>query len=390
MKRYNLKKCTTVLLALTLVISGVALMPNKAQASEETEKVVKFQDVDYSTFEDCIDDKKAPVCTLENNVAEDKKVGYLFAGWFTKEGNPIKEKADANNAETVAAKFIPSYLTGIACQVKANAGVEGVDKTNLRIVSLVHSTNYEAVGFNVYGRDDYNGDGLVDEWVMYQYSSTTTNKAQSTKVYSGLQVYKLDDSNNLVADGEPKTPADIFGADAEGFKFTTMNLSSIPEASYNTIMAIKPYWITLDGTVVEGMGEFDRVSDSKLVNEEADVVNVSVNIKDASAIAAGMLDVSYSTLNFKYLGADYGRVFEEMEVNPDEVNGIVKCVGNVEDVEANSTKANEVYVNLRFQKTAENSLAKGAAEFSITIPEKGFCDIDENTVTDLSVWDIKY
>ena len=390
MKKHNLKKYTSVLLALALIISGVALVPNKAQASGETEKVVKFQDVDYATFEDCIDNKKVPVCTLENELEESKKVGYLFAGWFTKEGNPIKEKADAGNAQTVAAKFIPSYLTGIACQVKANAGVEGVNATNLRIVSLVHSTNYEAVGFNVYGRDDYNGDGVVDEWVMYQYSSTTANKAQSTKVYSGLQVHKLDDSNNLVADGTPKTPADIFGADAEGFKFTTMNLSGIPQDSYDTIMAIKPYWITLDGTVVEGMGEFDRVSDSKLVNGESDIVNISVNIKDASAIAAGMMDVSYSVQNFKYIGADYGRVFEEMEINPDEANGIVKCVGNVEDVESNSTKANEVYVNLRFQKTAENSLAKGTAEFAITIPEKGFCDIGENTVTDFSVWNIKY
>lgn len=390
MTKYNLKKYTAVLLALALVISGVALVPKKVQASGETESVIRYQNVTYAEFEDCIDNKKAPACTLENDVEASEKVGYLFAGWYTLDGVPIAEKADAENAETVAAKFVPSYLTGISCQIKANAGVEGVDKTNLRIVSLVDSTNYEAVGFNVYGRDDYNDDGVVDEWVMYQYSSTSTNAAQSTKVYSGLQVYKLDDSNNLIADGEPKTPEDIFGADADGFKFTTMNLSGIPKDSYDTIMAIKPYWITLDGTVVEGMGEFDRVNDSKLVNGEADIVNVSVNIKDASAIAAGMMDVSYSTQNFKYIGADYGRVFEEMEVNPDEANGIVKCVGNVEDVESNSTKANEVYVNLRFQKTAENSWEKGAAEFTVTIPENGFCNIEETTVTDLSVWDIKY
>ena len=377
MKNSIVKKLFAGVLIFAVAIAGFVYVPEEARAEETT--VVKYQPVTYDTFKTHINAKEAPECTL-TEATED--AGYLFAGWFTTEGEPIKTSGDVTEgADNIVAKFVPAHLAGISCQVKADIGQEGVTKTNLRVVSLVHSTNYEAVGFNVYGRHDNDGDGVYTEWLMYKYDSENTNRAQSTKVYSGLQVYKMQDG--VAVEDYVATPANVFGADASEteFKFTTMNLSGIPAASYNTIIAIKPYWITLDGTVVEGMGEFNRPQDSI-----DNIVNISVNLKDAEAIAAGMIDIEYDKSLFTYEGAEYGRVFKEMNVTPND--NVIKCVGNISEIK-NTDVPNDVYVNLKFKKTDANNLAAGAANFEVTIPTNGFCDIEENIKT-VNAWDVKY
>ena len=227
----------------------------------------------------------------------------------------------------------------------------------------------------MYGRKLNEETGKYNEWLMYRYGSD--RQAQSTKVYSGLRVYSSE------TDYTVKSPADIFGTDAEGFKFTTMLLRKIPSTDYDTIISIRPYWITMDGTYVEGMGEFDRV------NDNADkIVNISVNLKQASAIAAGLLQVKYDTSNFTYQNADYGRVFEEMEIAEPEA-GTIKCVGNVSNTTSNSANPNDVYVNLRFKKTESNTLAAGEAVFAVTIPENNFCNINEEYVN-VTTSDVRY
>lgn len=352
MKRRNVKRILSGMLTLAIAVSGFVLIPGQTQAAEEVKDIVKYEVVeDYSTFETKINDHIAP--ELE---------GYLFGGWYkydetTGTGTVIEKANDVTDNDTIAAKFIRVDMSGIACQLN-------LDKNNktrdMRIVSLVDSNNYSAVGFNVYGRED--GAPVSEKWLMYSYSSNS--KAESTKVYSGLKVYS--DAENYTV----KYPADVFGSDATGFKFTTMLLSGIPDTDYDTIVAIKPYWITKDGTYVEGLGEFNRVNDYT-----NGIVNVSVNLKQATAIAGGMLEVTY-TDDFTYVGADYGHVFEEMEIANIE-DGIIRCVGNVEDI-ANSINPNDVYVNLRFTKTNPNSeLTAGTALFTVTVPEKGFCTIDE-------------
>ncbi len=377
MKNSTVKRILTGVLIFTVAISGFMYIPEEARAEDTT--VVKYQPVTYDTFVTHINAKEAPECTL---IEATEDVGYLFAGWFTTGGDPIKASTDVDkDAENIVAKFVPAHLAGISCQVKADIGQEGVTKTNLRVVSLVHSTNYEAVGFNVYGRHDNDGDGVYTEWLMYKYDSKNTNKAQSTKVYSGLQVYKMQDG--VAVKDYVATPATVFGVDESEteFKFTTMNLLGIPAASYDTIVAIKPYWITLDGTVVEGMGEFNRPQDS--IDK---IVNISVNLKDAEAIAAGMIDIEYDKSLFTYEGAEYGRVFKEMNVSQND--NVIKCVGNISEIK-NTDVPNDVYVNLKFKKTDANNLAVGTANFEVTIPKNGFCDIDEK-ITTVNAWDVKY
>lgn len=376
MKKLYVKRIITGILSLAVVSSIFAGVVENVQATETTINVVKYQEVKYEDFEKCFNQKEAPECTLEGETS-----GYLFAGWYKQNGTEAEAIASDEGIDettTIIAKFVPARLTGVACQNGADVEEASVTSTDLRIVSAVDSLNYSEVGFNVYGREK-NEDGTYDEWLMYGYGAD--REAKSSTVYSGLYVYNMVDGE-AVKEGEPKTTADIFGENAEGFKFTTMNLTGIPKASYNTIVSIKPYWVTLDGTYVEGIGEFNRVQDG--IN---DIVNISVNLKNASAIAAGMLNVRYPS-NFEFVEAECGRVFEEMSFNADDTtNGIVKCVGHVSGDE-NTENPNDVYVNLRFKNNSD--LQPGEAQFAITVPEKAFCNMEEAIVTDVEAWDVRY
>lgn len=350
MRERNRKQVLAGMLAALLTVVGVAMYPNRVHAEDNA--VVTYVNVqDYSNFKTLIENHQAPV-----------KEGYLFAGWYKIENDTktaIKTSTEVTESDTVEAKYVRADMSRVSCQL--NLTTEGSTTRSMRIVSIVDSKDYSRVGFNVYGRKDKAA--VREEWRLYEYGSTYD--AVSTKVYSGLCAYKNE------TDYDVKTPTDIFGNEAEGFKFTTMLLSNIPQTDYSTIISIKPYWVTLDGTYVEGMGEFNRI------NDFADgIVNISVNLKQATSIAAGLLEISYDKDSFKYVGADYGRVFEEMEIR-EMTSGKIKCVGNVSDMTKNSDYANEVYVNLRFKKTVSNHLQSGSANFTVTIPDNGFCSVDE-------------
>ena len=75
-----------------------------------------------------------------------------------------------------------------------------------------------------------------------------------------------------------------------------------------------------------------------------------------------------------------------MNVTPND--NVIKCVGNISEIK-NTDVPNDVYVNLKFKKTDANDLAAGAANFEVTIPTNGFCDIEENIKT-VNAWDVKY
>ena len=373
MKSRALKRFLASVLIVSVVIGANGWFTEKAEASGAS--VVKYQKVANSDFITCIDAEKAPSCTLEDA----ENVGYLFAGWYkdAELTEPIVSKNGVSG--DVYAKFVPSYLAGIACQVDLNEG----DTKNLRVVSLVHSEYYSAVGFNVYGRYDADGDGNNEtEWLMYSHDSS--KKAESGKLYKGLYAYSADGNSKKI-----KYPTDLFGSDAEGYYFTTMSITGIGiKTNPNTgkdvdfkdaTMAIKPYWITLDGTYVEGMGEFNRVNDYY-----DGIINVSVNLKNATDIAVGLVNVECPD-GFTLVEGECGRVFEEMKCA--QRGTLVKCVGNVEGI-TDSANPNDVYMNLRFK--TEGTTTLGANKFTVSIPDKGFCNIGEEVKTDVDAWNIKY
>lgn len=385
MKVKLVKKILSGLLAASVIFSGVVVTSKEVKADNTA--VVQYQKISVTDFKSNIEKHEAPKCdvTLFKDGSKEEASGYLFGGWFkyTDEntvGSVIRDASDVGGDSYVYAKFVPARLAGVSCQVGVDAESNG--STSLRVVSTVDSTDYKAVGFNVYGREKDNS-GTYD-WTMYEYNTNST--AQSTKVYSGLQTYKLDTSRDVVKD-DVKYPADIFGVDAEGFKFTTMSLSGIAASYYGLTIVVRPYWITMDGTYVEGIAEFNRVNDSPNITSTANIVNVSVNLKDVSDIAAGKVNISYPE-QFTFVEAECGRVFGEMEFNPDTTNRVVKCVGNITEL-ANVKKPEDVYVNLRFE--VNGSVTAGQSEFVATIPENGFCDIDENIENiKVSAWDVVY
>ena len=357
-----------------LVLSLIAcfvLQPIEAQAKNQ--EVVRYQKMKSEQVLQLLQNHQAPACDAE--LLEQEPSGYLFGGWFTyigegKSGKPIKALSDVKNAEYVYAKFVPARITAVACQVGVDA--QNTGSTTMRIVSAVDSTDYLAVGFNVYGRrSDANG---INDWTMYQYNPETVNKAQKTSVYSSLQTYRYSEDRSTVVKGDLKKPEDIFGADAAGFKFTTMNLSGIPQDYYGVTIVIQPYWITLDGTYVPGNLEFNRVNDSPNLTTTQNVVNISVNLQDASQIAAGIVEIAYPE-GYTLLEAECGRVFEEMSFSVNAEKRTILCIGNTASLE-NSVNPQDVYVNLRFEKF-DNALKPGQSEFYVRIPEKGFCSIDE-------------
>lgn len=154
-------------LAFAVALVGFTYVPKNAQAVENSP--VKYQKVSLKDFKDKVG------TTAPTYVPDDAtdNTGYLFAGWYEIGDNDavgdVIATADGITAEQVYAKFVPSYLAGIACQVDLN---QDADKRNMRVVSLVHSQDYIAAGFNVYGRYDADvvKDGINEtEWVMYKY-----------------------------------------------------------------------------------------------------------------------------------------------------------------------------------------------------------------------------
>jgi len=381
MKGKTVKRFIMGILSLTLVVAGCITVPTDAKAAGTG--VVQYQKVEAATFKTCIETHVAPACDMTQLTPDAS--GYLFGGWFkyvddSTWGEVIKTSSDIGSDSYVYAKFVPARLAGVSCQVGVDA--EEKNSTTLRAVSAVDSTNYKAVGFNVYGRQK-NGDEIY-EWTMYEYGTEST--AQSTKVYSGLQTYKYNSGKTEIVKDVVKQPEDIFGQDAEGFKFTVLNLSEIQSEYWGITIVIRPYWVTMDGTYVEGIAEFNRVNDSPNITSTANIVNISVNLKDVSRIAAGKMSITYPE-QFTFVEAECGRVFGEMAFDADTTNRVVKCIGNITELK-NVEKPDDVYVNLRFE--VNSSVTAGESEFIVIIPENGFCDIDESTNVKVSAWNVVY
>lgn len=377
MKKSFVKKIFIGILSVAIIGTMFTFASNDTNAASTSK--VKYQPVEYSVFKDCIDNSKAPECEQTDDAA-----GYLFAGWYKEddaEALIIESSEGISESDTILAKFVPARLASVYWQNRADVEEANVTTTNLRMVSTVDSLNYKEVGFNVYGREK-NQDGTYSDWLMYGYG--TANELKSTKAYTGLNVYQVGSNGALEQVGAAKTPADLYGQDAEGFRFTTASLTGIPKEAYDTIVAVKPYWVTLDGTYVEGAGEFNRVQDGI-----DGIINISVNVREADPIAVGLLSVSYTPADFECVGVECGKVFEEMNYEIDTQNGTVTCVGNVSG-SADNANPSEVYVNLRMKKTSSNNLAAGAATFNVNTNEESFCNIAEQFVTNVQVWDVRY
>ena len=339
--RRNAKKIAAGLLTATLILVGVCYLPannSKAYAAGVVdETVIHTEKLNIAAY----------VGGAERIAPKPQMDGYeewVFAGWYSDEscGNEYALREETKTGEAYA-KFVPAELLSIKCQILADTTVN-TDSTQLRLVSTVDNLQYESVGFDI----------QMGEKIFHY---------ESKKVCKEIKV--TENSNSKVEFG--CTPKDFH---AMANWFTTVTIINIQKNQFTNGIFINPFWTTLDGTTVYGVSRYARVEDSYL-----NIVNVPVRLYSDEQVAAGYLEVGYDKTKFAYVGYDAGTVFEEMEAAADGA-GIVRLVGNVEDIKSN-VAADGMYVNLRFEKVKGVSLA--TAE-TFTVTGELFSDINENLV----------
>jgi len=179
---------------------------------------------------------------------------WLFAGWY-EEKTCVQQNAMSKHVFSgpAWAKYVPADVLSVKCQVKADVLDAGVDKTNMRLISSVDSLAYSNVGFDI----KYRSDGTVIRSSMQTVYERIKSSAKSSVEFQH----------------NPKI------VEADSKYFVTATLINILQKNYDEIFLIKPYWITLDGTMVYGESRYVKVSDSY-----SEVVNIPVKTSSKSAI----------------------------------------------------------------------------------------------------------
>lgn len=298
------------------------------------------------------------------------KVGYLFGGWYESATDTTAYTAEEMKSVTTAyAKFVPAQVLSVKSQVTDGTTVES-SSTSIRVVSAVDSNQYSQVGFDIKATKD---DGTTKTWGK-----------PATKVYTKFNS----------AEGA-KTAEQIFGEPAEYFfayqinKVPNNDANGAKQKDFDTSFLATPYWVTMDGTKVEGLAKYVHVEDSYL-----NLISIPVYLKSSDVeAAAGILSLTYNSNSMTYKDCKNGTLFEE-GMAADQGNGVVKCVANVEKLE--DKPANGMFINLRFQLKdaavkAEETLGY---TFDVTAAASDFCDIKEVLISEKSqtikAWDIYY
>ncbi len=354
--RRNVKRIAAGLLAGMLILTGVYYLPAnsaKAYAAGAVDETVVHTE-EFYTIEDYVGG-------AERIAPKPKETGYeewVFAGWYSDESCK-KEYALSSEAKTgkAYAKFVPAELLSVKCQTLAGT-TEDRENTQLRLVSTVDNLQYESVGFDIQ---------IGEKKIQYK----------SQKVCKEIKATETSNSK-VEFDCTPKD----FHAMADWF--TTVTIINIQKDAFSTGIFINPFWTTMDGTTVYGVSRYARVEDSYL-----NIVNVPVRLYSDAQAAAGYLEVGYDKDICSYVGAesgkgyDIGTVFKEMEAA--EKNGVVCCVGNVENIGQN-VKTDGMYINLRFKVSDLTKLEK----MTFSVSKEQFCDKAENELRDFDVFDVVY
>lgn len=367
-----IKTITLSVVALAIIAVGtLSTTVDTSAAVVKTEDsgviYVQYENMDYNEYWN----KKAP----EYTGVDSNGVGYLFGGWYAKDGDTytaIENKDDLSTA-TVVAKFVPAQTLSVKCQNWAGTTADTTDGVIVRIVSAVDNKNYSGYGFEV---------SRIVDGVETKLGTHTSE--DSNEVYTKFNYY------TDAADETPDVyePADLFGS-AAGY-FTSCTVGYIPQSAHGTIICIKPFWVTLDGVTVNGLSKFAHVEDGYL-----GYVNVPVNLNmltESNGAAAGVLSVkapANSGLTFVGVeeGVEFGKVFDEMEFDVLS-DGRIKCVGNTSDI-SNKTEM-DVYINLKFQKEQTNDAPAKGEFYTFTVDDEDFAKRDEADLEYQDVWNVIY
>ena len=359
-------KRTIGLIMISLMLLSNFAVPMKADASETTMP----ETIDY--------DDTYPIATYWEDKVAPTKPGYVFGGWFTKNGTeylPIKE------AEIVAqgvekfkgayAKFVPAYVLSVRAQLqKATEDDETRgDSTFLRVISAVDSTQYKNVGFDV----------LFNK--KTPFAEEQDKKTVITTVYEELA---NDDEGTIKATEE-------FGAPAT--HFSVLKINSIKAKNYSKVIYVTPYWTTMDGTKVEGISKYVRVIDGYTSNK---YISVPVNLLTGDPVAAGKIQMKYDYETLNYVGYDTGVLLPNMEINVDTSTGVITFIGNASVGENNTytdvDPTSGIYANVWFQKKSDTEIAGASVpeRWEFLMSNLSFCNWSEAMITNVEAWNTRY
>lgn len=369
------KKICVILLLIAMIATGISNEPMLSSASETvgtvtTDNGIKYVPCDMASYWST-SEKKAPV--MDN---------YVFGGWYIAEDVNAKKfialKPEAittdtetgkANVEGTYAKFVSAYVLSVKAQIDViteEAGAERTNTASIRLISSVDSKDYQKVGFEVL---------LANETPLYK--DEERNPLETTKVYTGLK--KGESGTRL-------EPSAIFGPQS---KFLSVwRLDGIASANDDKIINVKPYWITADGTRVDGLAKYVHVEDGYM-----GYISVPINLRSAKQIAAGTLTLTYPEgLEFVANKVEYDGVFPtaEMLCN-DDGKSEVRFVGNVSatlDGE-NNVDAMGIYANVRFKKGSLEYTGGNGEFLEFKVNDENFCKWNEEEVF-IDAWNVQY
>lgn len=367
-------KLLHVFLVLTLVMSCLAIVPVAVDASEiegtvTTEKGIKYVPYDMSEY----------WATTKQTAPE--MTDYVFGGWYTKSGDKftaikearvtVDENTGKANMSGTYAKFVKAEVLSVKSQVDVDTETNGLQRTqsaSIRLISGLDSTDYQKVGFKVL---------LANKKPVYKDNDDVKKEPlETTRIYTGLK--KSASDSNIVE------PSALFGEQAEFL--SVWRLDNIVKANDSKIINVTPYWITMDGTKVEGLPKYVHVEDSYM-----GYISVPINLRTAQQVAAGKMTLTYPTgLELVEEKVEFDGVFPAIEMEfKDNGNGRIDLVGNAKDVDV-EVDANGIYANLRFRVGTSGYQGVENGDFlAFTISNEYFIDWDEKDVP-INVWDIKY
>lgn len=352
------KKITAGVLAVGMVVGGIMIVPEQADAAIVADKVIYEEGYDITKLWDATN-PQAPV-----------KAGYVFGGWYSaKAEDAYLTKEAAATATTAYAKFVPAQVLSVKAQNMEGTGTDAsITSTHVRIISSLDSKNYAKVGFDIY---------LANSVQLYK-GDVEGEPLETDKIYDGL----------LVGKEKKEHASEIFGGVSR--YVSVWQLENIDNDHWGKIIYVRPYWITKDGTKVQGLAEYVHIED-----EYKGYVSVPVNLLNkevAAQVAAGKINMTYSNAEdkevaLKFKKVEAGRMLPEMNAT---ANGnVIQMVGNainVDDYNSNET----LYANIRFEKPQGTETADVDVDFEMTIGQ--FCNWKEEDVDmdETEKWDVKY
>jgi hypothetical protein len=162
--------------------------------------------------------------TAENYTAPTQD-GKVFCGWYKDAAySEYMTEEEANETTTGAyAKFVDQDVLSVGRQITSGTTSDS-EKTDLRLVTTVDTRNYQTVGFVI------QLDGKTTDKPFYAVYEKLYGK-QGTELLTYEPTFFSPDSRYLLA----------------------LRINNIPSESFSKPFTITPYWITPDGTRVEGV-----------------------------------------------------------------------------------------------------------------------------------------